>query len=99
MVNLFALYEDGSVLKQVLTGNVDPYGYVYTKDRRGNEIRLKNVKVYLYSILDNSEKLWEGGDNPDITDTKGEFNFAVEPGKYKLRVNETGYKPVSPLFI
>jgi hypothetical protein len=74
---------------------VDPYGYIYMMSG-GNEVRISNAKVSLYTRIDGEEILWtpvSGETNPQYTNQQGEYQFFVQPGEYKLVVEASGYIP------
>lgn len=79
---------------------VDPYGYVYSLNKRTDqEERLSNVRVSLYSLEANGDwQKWDGTkyyqDNPVFTISNGQYSFSVPPGKYYL----TAYKQDYQLF-
>ena len=75
---------------------VDPEGYVYEKNSQGKEVRLDNIKVSIFSILNDDSSLWDAlkynQDNPQITDNTGKYSFLVPPGKYYITAEAKGYK-------
>lgn len=75
---------------------VDPYGYVYIMSN-GNEMRISNAKVSLYTKVNNEKILWvpvSGETNPQYTNQQGEYQFFVQSGEYKLVVEASGYIPM-----
>jgi len=73
---------------------IDPYGYVYAKSGE-KEIRLENAKVSLYSYVNGNKELYtfsDGTQNPQNTNSDGEYNYFVPSGKYVLVVELEGYK-------
>lgn len=78
-----------------MTINVDPYGYIYAESN-GNRTRISNATVTLYKKVNGEEKIWEStstSENPQTTNTNGEYQFFVESGEYKIVVTAKGYKP------
>lgn len=84
-----------STLAITLSLKVDPYGYIYAKSGN-NELRISDAKVTLYKKENGTESLWtpsNGSLNPQNTNSRGEFQFFVEPGEYKIVVEANGYIP------
>ncbi len=84
-----------STLTLSLSLLVDPYGYIYMMSG-GNEVRISNAKVSLYTKIDDEEILWtpvSGETNPQYTNQQGEYQFFVQPGEYKLVAEASGYIP------
>lgn len=90
------VYEDGTTEEVEIEVLVDPYGYVYTKDNKGQEVRIKDAKVTLYVWEDNQWKIWEASqydqNNPQMTNQQGEYAFMVPAGRYKIEAELEGYK-------
>lgn len=86
--------EKGSKELRMITV-VDPEGYVY-KINNGEETRISNVKVSIFSISNGTASLWDASkynqDNPQITDTTGKYSFLVPPGTYYITAEAQGYK-------
>ena len=91
-------YEDPDLgSKQVrLITVVDPEGYVYARVGN-NEMRLPNVSVTLYRLIQatNKYEMWPGQEfsqeNPQQTDIRGSYSFLVPVGKYYLTASTKGY--------
>ena len=75
---------------------VDPEGYVYEKNSQDKEVRLDDIKVSIFSIVNGNSFLWDASkynqDNPQITDNTGKYSFLVPPGKYYITAEAGGYK-------
>ena len=86
--------EKGSKELRMITV-VDPEGYVY-KTNNGEETRISNVNVSIFSVLNGTTSLWDAlkynQDNPQITDNTGKYSFLVLPGKYYITAEAKGYK-------
>jgi len=93
-IDILAMFRDGSTNSAVLDIFVDPYGYIYTLDSDGNQVRIKGAIVNLYKLEDGDRALYEKADqdNPQITNEAGEYAFFVEPGTYILTVTAQGYE-------
>ncbi|MDD3475106.1 MAG: carboxypeptidase-like regulatory domain-containing protein, partial [Candidatus Dojkabacteria bacterium] len=89
-LNILAMFDDNTTARMKLEVLVDPYGFVY-EDVKGQELRLSNAKVTLYSKLDNKWNIYGTGNNPQFTNKHGEYQFMVEPGTYKIEVELDGY--------
>ena len=93
-IALLALFEDGTVNKSTLEIVIDPYGYVYSLNGDGNQVRIKGATVTLYRVQEEDKSLYVSleQDNPQNTNEEGEYSFLVEPGTYVLLVEADGYK-------
>lgn len=86
-----------SQTKEIAVLTVIPRGSVYNE--KTNE-RIKEAKITLYSFDQNTNS-WSifdarafGQQNPQETDTTGEFGFLVPPGKYQLEISHHSFKTV-----
>lgn len=97
-----AVFDDRSIsdLKTKLT--VDPRGYIYSLSSsflglgRKQEMRIDGAKVTIYQKNNNEWKIWNSEEyfqqNPQLTNTSGEYTFFVPKGEYYLAVEKAGYK-------
>lgn len=92
-------YDDPTLMaKEIrLITVVDPEGYIYEKN--GNkETRIPEAKITLYrqNPETNQYEMWRAEDyqqeNPQTTQTTGNYSFLVPEGKYYLLVTAKGYK-------
>ncbi|TSC95319.1 MAG: Dockerin type 1, partial [Parcubacteria group bacterium Athens1014_10] len=90
-------YADGDKKILEIEILIDPEGYIYTQDKRG-EIRLEDVVVtlYRYNEITNEFEIWPAEiydqKNPQITDKTGQYSFLAPEGKYYLKVVKNGYE-------
>jgi hypothetical protein len=93
-IDILAMFKDNTTKKAVLSISIDPYGYVYSLNKDGNQVRIKDAIVSLYVVENGKESLYTvtGQDNPQNTDEEGQYSFMVEPGTYILKVTADGYK-------
>ena len=99
-----AVFDDRSIsdLKTKLV--VDPRGYIYSASSnflglgRKQEMRIDGAKVTIYQKNNNGWKIWNAGEyfqqNPQLTNSSGEYAFYVPSGEYYLAVEKAGYKTV-----
>jgi len=86
----------GATSREIRTTTlVDPDGYIYEKVG-DKELRINNAIVSLYKLNDKKQyELWSAGDygqeNPQITDSTGNYSFLVPEGVYYLTVKSPGY--------
>ncbi len=76
---------------------VDPDGYIYEKVGNG-EFRINGASVALYKLNTKKQyELWNaneyGQENPQTTNSTGNYSFLVPVGTYYLTVNAPGYYP------
>lgn len=92
-VHVLTIYDDNSSHGMVLGVSIDPYGYIY-EEVDGNQLRLSGATVTLYKVINRVVELYEGDsvENPQTTNSEGEYSFFVEPGMYQLKVDLRGYK-------
>jgi hypothetical protein len=90
-LNILAMFDDNTSVRMKLEVLVDPYGFVYEKIDE-NELRLSNAQVTLYAKLDDDWNIYGIANNPQYTNTHGEYQFLVEPGTYKIKVELDGYE-------
>lgn len=87
--------EDLGIIKNCL---VDPAGYIYYKNRSGEEVRISGARVTLEKMDDSHFSLWNaqefGQINPQITLDDGNYSFLVPSGTYRLIVEKDGYKKI-----
>jgi len=74
---------------------VDPDGYIYEKIG-DEELRINGAEISLYQLNNkNQYELWQadiyGQENPQATDTTGNYSFLVPKGTYYLTVKAPGY--------
>ena len=89
------LYADGAYEEITINLLVDPFGYVYEKNTKGEQ-RLANTKVTLYyQSSDGKWNVWNADDykqtNPQTTQDNGEYGFMVPTGTYYLTAQKDGY--------
>jgi len=93
-IEIITISEDDTTEKFVLDVLIDPYGYVYSINEKGNQERIKDATVTLYKIEEGERVVYVNSeqDNPQQTDEEGEYSFFVEPGTYILSVKADGYE-------
>ncbi len=73
---------------------IDPEGYIYEKSG-DKELRINNAVVSLYRFNNDKYELWSAGEfgqeNPQITDTTGNYAFLVPAGTYYITVSVPNY--------
>ena len=90
---------------------VDPLGNIYQKGSsfldfgKTQEMRIEGAKVVIYWKDEGSWKVWNAEkyfqENPQITNSSGEYAFFVPKGEYFLEVSKTGfwYKKTDPFTV
>jgi len=93
-IDILTIFKDSTSKKSILSISIDPYGYVYTINKDGNQVRIKDATITLYQVIDGERKLYStsGQENPQKTDLEGQYSFMVEPGTYVIEVKADGYK-------
>ena len=93
-ISILTIFKDLSTSKSVLSVSIDPYGYVFSVDDDGNQVRIPGAVVTLYSVVNGERSLYVSASNanPQETDIDGEYSFFVEPGTYVLSVEADGHK-------
>lgn len=88
------LYTDGSTEEINIEILVDPYGYVYELNKKGEQ-RLTDVKLTLYVNNNGQWEIWDGSkynqNNPQTTTDNGEYGFMVPAGTYYVVASKDGY--------
>lgn len=81
----------------ILTGLIDPDGYVYDADL-GLDHRISGAVVTCYELVEESPPAWLSWNgaiwdqiNPQTTVADGYYAFFTLPGKYKVKVSAPGY--------
>lgn len=81
----------------ILTGLIDPDGYVYDADL-GFDYRIAGATVTCYELVNSTNNLWLPWNatiwdqiNPQIVGSDGYYAFFTLPGSYKLVVTAPGY--------
>lgn len=80
---------------------IDPKGKIFQKGSsflgfgKRQEMRVEDAKVAIFRKEDGEWKLWGAEkyfqQNPQITDSSGEYTFFVPKGEYYLEVSKTGF--------
>ena len=90
-------YVDSALAQKEIktTTLVDPDGYIYEKTNKG-EVRVAGAQVTLYKMTSKDwyepwDAITYGQENPQITDTTGNYSFLVPAGTYYLTVSALGY--------
>jgi len=95
----FMNYKDPNLgMKEIkLITAVDPEGYIFEK-YQGKELRISGAKVSLYWLNPETKEyeLWKAGEflqnNPQITNSTGNYSFLVPQGSYYLKIEAQNYK-------
>jgi len=77
---------------------VQGYGRVLEIDEEREQIGSDQASVSLYALRNGQAVLWNGASfgqrNPVLTDAQGRYVFLVPNGRYRIRVEKSGFLPV-----
>ena len=97
-----AVFKDGTISDIKTKLSVDPRGYIYQEGSnflgfgKKQEMRIEGAHTTIYQKDGNDWKVWDAGkyfqQNPQTTDSSGEYTFFVPKGEYYLEVKKAGFR-------
>ena len=97
-----AVFKDGTISDIKTKLAVDPRGYIYQEGSnflgfgKKQEMRIEGARATIYQKDGNDWKVWDAGkyfqQNPQTTDSSGEYTFFVPKGEYYLEVKKAGFR-------